>query len=133
MDAHSASYGIEDYRRAAVNLAQTTMRAEIGKMSLGQTFAEREALNFVTKITKNNPQTTRLKISVIVRPAKMGVESNISVPPYFPRLPQGPASPFPAPPPAIVAMPSKNPRTLASSSGMTVMSALSAISANDSM
>jgi regulator of protease activity HflC (stomatin/prohibitin superfamily) len=45
MDAARASYGIEDYRRAAVNLAQTTMRAEIGKMSLGQTFAEREALN----------------------------------------------------------------------------------------
>ncbi len=45
MDAQRASYGIEDYRRAAVNLAQTTMRAEIGKMSLGQTFAEREALN----------------------------------------------------------------------------------------
>ncbi len=45
MDAHRASYGIEDYRRAAVNLAQTTMRAEIGKMSLGQTFAERETLN----------------------------------------------------------------------------------------
>ena len=45
MDAHRASYGIEDYRRAAVNLAQTTMRAEIGKMSLGQTFAERDALN----------------------------------------------------------------------------------------
>jgi len=45
LDAHRASYGIEDYTRAAVNLAQTTMRAEIGKMSLGQTFAEREALN----------------------------------------------------------------------------------------
>ena len=45
MDAQRASYGIEDYRRAAVNLAQTTMRAEIGKMSLGQTFAERETLN----------------------------------------------------------------------------------------
>ncbi len=45
MDAQRASYGIEDYRRAAVNLAQTTMRSEIGKMSLGQTFAEREALN----------------------------------------------------------------------------------------
>jgi regulator of protease activity HflC (stomatin/prohibitin superfamily) len=45
MDAKRASYGIEDYRRAAVNLAQTTMRAEIGKMSLGQTFAERESLN----------------------------------------------------------------------------------------
>ncbi len=45
LDAKRASYGIEDYTRAAVNLAQTTMRAEIGKMSLGQTFAERESLN----------------------------------------------------------------------------------------
>ena len=45
LDAHRASYGIEDYTRAAINLAQTTMRAEIGKMSLGQTFAEREALH----------------------------------------------------------------------------------------
>lgn len=45
LDAHRASYGIEDYRNAAINLAQTTMRAEIGKMSLGQTFAERETLN----------------------------------------------------------------------------------------
>ncbi len=45
LDAERASYGIEDYARAAINLAQTTMRAEIGKMSLGQTFAEREALN----------------------------------------------------------------------------------------
>ena len=45
MDAERASYGIEDYRRATVNLAQTTMRAEIGKLSLGQTFSERETLN----------------------------------------------------------------------------------------
>ena len=45
MDAERASYGIENYRRATVNLAQTTMRAEIGKLSLGQTFSERESLN----------------------------------------------------------------------------------------
>lgn len=45
MDAHRASYGIGDYRLAGINLAQTTMRSEIGKLSLGQTFAEREALN----------------------------------------------------------------------------------------
>jgi regulator of protease activity HflC (stomatin/prohibitin superfamily) len=45
MDGVKASYGIEDYRRASVNLAQTTMRSEIGKLKLGQTFSERDALN----------------------------------------------------------------------------------------
>ncbi len=45
MDGQKASYGIEDYRRAAVNLAQTTMRSEIGKLTLSQTFSERDSLN----------------------------------------------------------------------------------------
>lgn len=45
VDAQKASYGIENYRRASVNLAQTTMRAEIGKLALSQTFSERDALN----------------------------------------------------------------------------------------
>ncbi len=45
MDGHKASYGIEDYRLASVNLAQTTMRSEIDKLDLGQTFSERDALN----------------------------------------------------------------------------------------
>lgn len=45
MDAQKASYGIGDYKTASVNLAQTTMRSEIGKLSLGETFAERDHLN----------------------------------------------------------------------------------------
>jgi regulator of protease activity HflC (stomatin/prohibitin superfamily) len=45
MDPYKASYGIEDYLIAAVNLAQTTVRSEVGKLTLGQTFSEREALN----------------------------------------------------------------------------------------
>ena len=45
LDPQKASYGIEDYIRASVNLAQTTMRSEIGKLSLGQSFYEREHLN----------------------------------------------------------------------------------------
>jgi regulator of protease activity HflC (stomatin/prohibitin superfamily) len=45
LDPKRASYGIEDYRRAGVNLAQTTMRAEIGKLTLGESFYEREVLN----------------------------------------------------------------------------------------
>ena len=45
MAPQKASYGIEDYRRASVNLAQTTMRSEVGKLTLGQTFSERDSLN----------------------------------------------------------------------------------------
>lgn len=44
-DAQRASYGIANYRVAAVNLAQTTMRSEIGKLTLHQSFSERESLN----------------------------------------------------------------------------------------
>ena len=45
MDAQRASYGIENYNIAAINLAQTTMRSEIGKLTLNQSFSEREKLN----------------------------------------------------------------------------------------
>ena len=58
LDPNQASYGIEDYRRAGINLAQTTMRAEIGKLTLGQSFYERESLNetIVQEIDKaSNP------------------------------------------------------------------------------
>mgnify|MGYP002700687795 FL=1 len=44
MDAYKASYGIEDYLIAAINLAQTTVRSEVGKLRLSQTFSERDAL-----------------------------------------------------------------------------------------
>lgn len=44
-DAKRASYGIQDYRRACINLAQTTMRSEIGKLTLDRTFSEREQVN----------------------------------------------------------------------------------------
>ncbi|UUO23297.1 paraslipin [Colwellia sp. M166] len=54
MDGEKASYGIEDYRRASINLAQTTMRSEIGKLNLSQTFSERDTLNetIVSEIDK---------------------------------------------------------------------------------
>lgn len=45
MDTYKASYGIGNYKLGAINLAQTTMRAAIGKLSLDQSFTEREALN----------------------------------------------------------------------------------------
>jgi len=45
VDAAKASYGIENYRSATAQLAQTTMRSEIGKIPLDKTFSEREAIN----------------------------------------------------------------------------------------
>ena len=45
LDAYKASYGIEDYIFAVTQLSQTTMRSEIGKISLDKTFEERDALN----------------------------------------------------------------------------------------
>ncbi|NCN10754.1 MAG: paraslipin [Leptospira sp.] len=45
VDPVKASYGIEDYRYAAIQLAQTTMRAIIGTMDLDKTFEERASIN----------------------------------------------------------------------------------------
>ena len=45
MDPRLASYGIENYHRAAMNLAQTTLRSELGKLDLHETFSERDQLN----------------------------------------------------------------------------------------
>jgi regulator of protease activity HflC (stomatin/prohibitin superfamily) len=45
LDPERASYGVENLQFAIVQLAQTTMRSELGKMTLDQTFAERENLN----------------------------------------------------------------------------------------
>ena len=41
----TASYGVEDPEFAITQLAQTTMRSELGKMSLDRVFRERELLN----------------------------------------------------------------------------------------
>ena len=45
LDAKAASYGAADVQFAISQLAQTTMRAEIGKLTLDRTFAEREVIN----------------------------------------------------------------------------------------
>jgi regulator of protease activity HflC (stomatin/prohibitin superfamily) len=45
MDAYKASYGINDYKLASINLAQTTMRSEVGKITLDDTFSERDQMN----------------------------------------------------------------------------------------
>ena len=45
MDPRSASYGVANLTFAILQLAQTTMRAEIGKLSLDETFESRENVN----------------------------------------------------------------------------------------
>lgn len=45
MDPVNASYGVTDYRYAAVQLAQTTTRSVIGLMDLDQTFEERAKMS----------------------------------------------------------------------------------------
>ncbi len=45
LDASKASYGITNYRFAIIQLAQTTLRSEIGKIELDRTFEERGTIN----------------------------------------------------------------------------------------
>lgn len=45
LDPYKASYGVDDYTYAVTQLAQTTMRSEIGKIELDKTFEDREVLN----------------------------------------------------------------------------------------
>ncbi|CAF9934389.1 MAG: hypothetical protein HETSPECPRED_009214 [Heterodermia speciosa] len=50
VDAYRASYGVEDAEYAISQLAQTTMRSEIGRLTLDHVLRERAALN--TNITE---------------------------------------------------------------------------------
>jgi regulator of protease activity HflC (stomatin/prohibitin superfamily) len=54
MDPERASYGINNYIFAITQLAQTTLRSEMGKIELDRTFEERTAINIqvVTEVDK---------------------------------------------------------------------------------
>ena len=45
IDPQKASYGVGDYEIGLIQLAQTTLRSEIGKIDLDRTFEERERIN----------------------------------------------------------------------------------------
>ena len=45
LDPVKASYGVTDYRQAAIQLAQTTVRSVIGTLELDKTFEERDIIN----------------------------------------------------------------------------------------
>ena len=74
LDPYKATYGIDDYVFAVTQLAQTTMRSELGKMELDKTFEERDILNtnIVAAITEaSGPwgiQVLRYEIKDIVPP-----------------------------------------------------------------
>src|SRR5512138_1467340 len=45
LDPEKASYGIDNYKFASIQIAQTTMRSVIGRLELDKTFEERESIN----------------------------------------------------------------------------------------
>jgi regulator of protease activity HflC (stomatin/prohibitin superfamily) len=45
VEPRKASYGIDDYEYATIQLAQTTMRSVIGKLELDKSFEERDQIN----------------------------------------------------------------------------------------
>ncbi len=77
MDPVKASYGVSDYRFAITQLAQTTMRSEIGKIELDRTFEEREKINseIVAAVDKASLpwglKVTRHEIKNILPPASI--------------------------------------------------------------
>ncbi|RPI15395.1 MAG: paraslipin [Ignavibacteriae bacterium] len=77
IDPVRASYGISNYAFASVQLAQTTMRSEIGKIELDRTFEEREKINseIVAAVDKASEpwglKVTRHEIKNIVPPASI--------------------------------------------------------------
>ena len=74
LDPYKATYGVDDYVFAVTQLAQTTMRSELGKMELDKTFEERNLLNtnIVTSINEASEpwgiQVLRYEIKDIVPP-----------------------------------------------------------------
>lgn len=74
LDPYKATYGVDDYVFAVTQLAQTTMRSELGKMVLDKTFEERDLLNtsIVTAINSAAEpwgiQVLRYEIKDIVPP-----------------------------------------------------------------
>lgn len=77
MDPYKATYGVEDYVFAVTQLAQTTMRSELGKMELDKTFEERDILNtkIVTSINQAagpwGIQVMRYEIKDIIPPGSI--------------------------------------------------------------
>jgi regulator of protease activity HflC (stomatin/prohibitin superfamily) len=76
-DPYAASYGVDDAEHAISQLAQTTMRSELGKIVLDSVFKERESLNvsIVESINKASKawgiDCLRYEIKDVKLPAKV--------------------------------------------------------------
>jgi regulator of protease activity HflC (stomatin/prohibitin superfamily) len=74
LDPQKASYGIDNYRFASIQIAQTTMRSVIGKLELDRTFEERETINvsIVDAVDKASEpwgvKVTRYEVKNIIPP-----------------------------------------------------------------
>jgi regulator of protease activity HflC (stomatin/prohibitin superfamily) len=74
VDPQMASYGISNYGMSVIQLAQTTMRSEIGKIDLDKTFEERTQINSAIVSAVNEASRTwgvkilRYEIKNIVPP-----------------------------------------------------------------
>ena len=74
LDPQKASYGIDNYRFASIQIAQTTMRSVIGKLELDRTFEERESINatIVEAVDKASEpwgvKVTRYEVKNIIPP-----------------------------------------------------------------
>ncbi len=74
LDPQKASYGIDNYRFASIQIAQTTMRSIIGKLELDRTFEERETINvsIVDAVDKASEpwgvKVTRYEVKNIIPP-----------------------------------------------------------------
>lgn len=74
MDPMRAAYGIDNYKFASTQIAQTTMRSVIGKMQLDKTFEERDTINvaIVNAVDKaSDPwgvKVTRYEVKNIIPP-----------------------------------------------------------------
>jgi hypothetical protein len=69
VDPKLASYGVENPIFAVIQLAQTTMRSELGKITLDKTFEERDTLNekiVVSLINSSYLEHTLFEFSVLV-------------------------------------------------------------------
>ena len=77
VDPVKAAYGVSDYRFASIQLSQTTMRSEVGKIELDRTFEEREKINheIVNAVDKaSDPwgiKVTRYEVKNIVPPSSI--------------------------------------------------------------
>jgi len=84
-DAEKNTYNIEDFKIAIANLAMTTLRSEVGKMSLDDTLSNREMLNssLLSAIdlasTNWGVKTMRVEISKIAVPKEIENAMNLQM------------------------------------------------------